>query len=56
MYETGQVDQLAQALAQAQGEFEPALKSRTNPHLHNQYATFDDVVAVVREPLSRHGL
>lgn len=50
------ITNLAAALAQAQGQFKPALRSRENPHLHNMYATLDDIITAVREPLHKNGL
>lgn len=50
------INNLTTALAQAQGAFKPAIKSGTNPHLKNRYATLDDVIAAVREPLQKNGL
>lgn len=47
---------LVAALAQAQGQFKPALRSRENPHLHNMYATLDDIITAVRGPLHKNGL
>jgi hypothetical protein len=48
--------ELTKALAQAQGDFPPVPKSRTNPHLKNKYATLDDVINTIRAPLKAHGL
>lgn len=50
------IEELAMALAQAQGEFKPAQKSGKNPHLRNRYATLDDIIEAVRPGLSAHGL
>lgn len=50
------IGELVKALAQAQGEFTPALKSGLNPHLKNKYATLDAVIAVIRKPLCKNGL
>lgn len=47
---------LAAALSAAQGQFKAAQKSRTNTFLKNKYATLDDIIAVVREPLHKNGL
>ena len=47
---------LTVALAQAQGAFKPAIKSGANTHLNSRYATLDDVIAAVREPLCKNGL
>jgi hypothetical protein len=50
------INELAAALAQAQGAFEPAKRSATNPHLKNRYATLDDIIQAVRDPLAANGL
>lgn len=51
-----QISELTKALAQAQGEFHAAPKTGRNPHLKNVYATLDDVIGAIREPMSKHGL
>ena len=51
-----QIDKLASALAQAQGELEGVRKTAENPHLRNRYADLGDVWDAVRKPLSSHGL
>ncbi len=50
------INELAAAFAKAQGLFSPARKSGTNPHLKNKYATLDDIIEAVREPLAQHSL
>ena len=47
---------VAGALAKAQGLFEGAKKSATNPHLNKPYADINSVLDVVRGPLSNNGL
>jgi len=56
MNSSEQVNELAKALKDAQSEFRPVPKSGRNPHLGNAYATLDDVIATVREPLASNGL
>lgn len=50
------ITELSAALAKAQGAFGAVPKSGKNPHLESRYATFDDVVATVRQPLAANGL
>jgi hypothetical protein len=56
MQTSEQINELIEALAQAQGEFKPVSKSAENPFLRNKYATLDGVIDVIRGPLSKHGL
>ena len=56
MQHSENIAELTAALAQAQGEFKPVKKSGNNPFFKSEYATLDDVIAAVREPLSKHGL
>ena len=51
-----EINELAAALAQAQGKFKPVSKTGKNPHLRNEYATLDDIISAIRGPLSEHGL
>lgn len=51
-----QIDQLATALAKAQGEFSIASKDKNNPFFKSKYADFESVVAASRPSLSKHGL
>lgn len=44
------------AFVAAQVEFEPVIKTATNPHLRAKYATLDSVLAGVVPALNRHGL
>ena len=52
----GDFAKLAAALAKAQGQFPTVPKTGNNPHLGNHYATLDDIIAAVRQPLSANGL
>lgn len=47
---------LVLALCAAQIEFDPVLKTATNPHLRAKYATLDGVLAAVVPSLNKHGL
>lgn len=51
-----QIDQLATALAKAQGELENASKNSSNPHFRSKYADLAEVLNTVRPVFSRHGL
>lgn len=50
------INELATALAKAQGAFPAVVKGGTNPHLKNKYATLDDVIEAVRKPLAEQSL
>lgn len=50
------INELATALAKAQGEFKFAVKSSINPHYKNKYADLSEVWDACREPLSKHNL
>lgn len=50
------IEQLATALANAQGEIEGASKDSTNPHFKSKYADLASVWDACRKPLSKHGL
>lgn len=48
--------ELSAALAQAQGEFKPIVKNRTNTFYNAKYADLESVISSVKESLSKHGL
>lgn len=50
------IDQLATALAKAQGEFTVANKDKNNPFFKSKYADFESIVAASRPALSKNGL
>jgi hypothetical protein len=50
------VDKLAEALSQAQGQMKHAVKDRENPFFKSQYATLSAVWDACRKPLSDNGL
>lgn len=54
--DTQSIDQLAAALALAQGEMGVALKDATNPHFKSKYADLASVLDACRPALSKHGL
>lgn len=51
-----QIDQLAIALARAQGAMEGAAKSASNPHFRSKYASLESVVDAYREEFAKNGL
>lgn len=51
-----QINELAAALAKAQGAFANAEKDGKNPHLGNRYVTLTSVWDAIRKPLSDNGL
>ena len=50
------INELATALSKAQVGFGAIKRSGSNPMFHSKYSTFDDVLAVVRQPLADNGL
>lgn len=56
MQTSPEINELAAALAKAQGEFTPAERSRHNPFTNTYYATLADILAVCRKPLADNGL
>jgi hypothetical protein len=50
------INELAKALAAAQGTIEAALKDKTNPHFRSHYADISSVWEACRGPLSKNGL
>lgn len=51
-----QINELATALAKAQGQMRAASKDAKNPHLNNTYATLSSIIEAAKEPLSANGL
>lgn len=49
-------NELAAALAKAQGDFGPLVKGRENPHFKSRYADLAAVLDVIRAPLAEHAL
>jgi len=56
MGKSKQIDALAGALAKAQAQCKGIKKTGKNPHLKNEYATLDDIINGVRQPLADNGL
>jgi len=50
------INELATALATAQGEIAGAVKGSTNPAFRSKYADLSSVWEAIRAPLSKHGL
>lgn len=51
-----QIDQLATALAKAQGEMSVARKDKNNPFFKSSYADFESIISASRPSLAKHGL
>lgn len=56
MSQSEQIDQLATALAKAQGSMQNAVMNRTNPHFRSKYADLSSVLDAIRSPLAASGL
>jgi hypothetical protein len=56
MNQSEQINELAAALALAQGEMAPAAKDSTNPFFNSKYADLASVWDACRVPLTKHGL
>lgn len=50
------INELASALAKAQGEINSAVKNKVNPFHKNKYADLDSIRKACKEPLSNNGL
>ena len=48
--------QIATALVKAQRQFQPALKTSTNPHFRSKYAALDACIEAVIEALNSNGI
>lgn len=56
MMQSEQINELAGALAKAQGQMANAVMNRTNPHFKSKYADLSSVLDSTRGPLSANGL
>jgi hypothetical protein len=56
MNKSDAINELAKALAEAQGEIENASKNAANPHFKSKYADLAEVINTVRPVFSKHGL
>jgi len=53
---SGNIDQLAAAMAEVQAAMSPAVKDSTNPHLKNKYADLGSVWSAIHPHLKPNGL
>lgn len=56
MQKSDTINELATALAIAQGQIKPALKDADNPFFKSKYADLASIWDAIREPLSKNGL
>lgn len=56
MYQSEQINELATALAKAQGQISPAIKDSSNPFFKSKYADLSSVWNACKDPLSSNGL
>lgn len=56
LYNSPEINEIAGALAKAQGEFKPVLCNKENPYFKSSYADIDTVVRSVRQPLAKNNL
>lgn len=56
MVTSEQTNEVATALAKAQGAMHPAIKDANNPAFRSKYADLTSVWEACREPLTKHGL
>lgn len=50
------IDKISEALSLAQGEFQPVIKNRTNPHYKNKYSDLSAIFEATRPALTKYGL
>ncbi len=55
-HESSEINELAAALAKAQGEMEGAMRNNVNPFFKSKYASFSDVVRASRPALTKNEL
>jgi ERF superfamily len=56
MNKSDQINELAAALAKAQGEMKTAIRDSVNPFFKSKYADLASVVEAIRGPFAEHGL
>jgi hypothetical protein len=56
MKHSDQINEIAGALAKAQGEIQNVVKDAKNPHFKSDYATLDALTDTVRPVFAKHGL
>ncbi len=54
--QSGEINELAKAMAKAQGAMTAAKMDGSNPHYRSNYATLDSIWTAARKPLSDNGL
>jgi len=50
------IGKLAEALSQAQGDFDPIIKKCSNPFFNSKYADLEAVISATKSALTKHGL
>jgi len=55
-YQSDNINELATALAKAQGQMQHAIKDSINPHFKSKYADLASIIDAIRAPLSENGL
>lgn len=55
-YQSFEINELAAALALAQGQYEPVSVNRTNPYFQTHYADLDTIMRSVRKVLAKNNL
>lgn len=56
MEKSSTIIEIAKALSKFQSIVKPAIKNGENPFFHSKYATLDDVLETIHEPLEKTGL
>ncbi len=56
MEKSEQINELATALAKAQGEMRNAGKNADNPYFKSKYADLSEILKAAKEPLAKYGL
>jgi hypothetical protein len=56
MHTSEQMNEIATALAKAQGQMEAATKDALNPHFKQKYADLASVREAIKKPLSENGI
>jgi hypothetical protein len=55
-YRSTEINEMAEALSKAQGDYEPLNLGDINTYTHDKYALFDDIIRSVRPALVKNGL
>lgn len=56
MNKSEQINELAEALVKAQGEFPAVPKTGENPYFKSRYVTLDSIISAIKGPLSKNGI